>query len=238
MPVLLRNELREILPAWALCLALPMAEILFWQSDQGRSYGLGSFFLGCTILAALAIHKKIRSPKTLSASGDAPVERPNGRSTMLALSLALFAAFVVFSALSLLVNDSQDCVVPMLALMAIVPAIGMTPYFVLATRKRFAAIVFTIFLVGLGKSVAATAAEYVDPNAPGRFAVNPDGSVYMPMPWSHPNLRVWLFWTYNGVLSLSFFLLAMRRFHAMHRGMPESEVARDDWRTTGPLTSS
>jgi hypothetical protein len=238
MPVLLRDELRELLPAWTLCVALPMPEILFWQSAQGRSYGLGSSFLGCTIFAAMAIHKKIRSPKTPSASGDSPVERPNGRSTMLALFLALLAAFVVFSAFSLLVNDSQDFVVPMLALMAIVPAIGMTPYFVLATHKRLAAVVFTIFLVGLGKSVAAQAAEYVDPNAPGRFAVNPDGSVYMPMPWSHPNLRVWLFWTYNGVLSLTFLFMAMKRFHAMSPWMPKSKVAGDDWRTTGPSTFS
>jgi len=35
---------------------------------------------------------------------------------------------------------------------------------------------------------------------------------YTIMPWTRPNLLVWLFWINTGVLSLGFYWLGVRRF--------------------------
>ena len=39
---------------------------------------------------------------------------------------------------------------------------------------------------------------------------------YTDMPWTHPNLMVWLFWLNTGVLSLSLYRLGARRFQAKY----------------------
>ena len=88
---------------------------------------------------------------------------------MLPLAGLLFLAWVLFTALCLSINNPpsteqqaiwwrsdmfqhpRDLIAPMLALMSLVPSLGMTPYFALATRKSIAAIVFTVALVGCMK---------------------------------------------------------------------------------------
>jgi hypothetical protein len=39
---------------------------------------------------------------------------------------------------------------------------------------------------------------------------------YTDMPWTHPNLLVWLFWINTGALSLSLYFLGARRFQSRY----------------------
>ena len=152
---------------------------------------------------------------------------------MLPLSLALFAAFAIFSVVCLQFNNPnnfgtpkgeedqgiwrrafvfgtpRDFVTPMLALMTLIPSLCIVPHLVLVTRKPFAAIVFTALLVGCMKFLGATVIVLIygwDASEQGR----------MGMPWNHPDLLVWLFWSFSAALSLTFYLFGARRFHLMY----------------------
>src|SRR5437899_4574331 len=108
MREMLRTELASLLPAWLICLLLPLPALFFWQADEGRSLALGCFFLGCTSVVAYSFRRELPtqgSAPTLDAPAD---PRPAWRVKMLALAVALLAAFVAFSALMLSLNNSHD----------------------------------------------------------------------------------------------------------------------------------
>jgi hypothetical protein len=210
----LQRELRYLLPAWIICVLLPLPMILFWHSSKGRSYGLMCFSLGCAILAAYSFCRDIR-PQAGSAA-PAKSEPQTWRERILPLSLALFAAFLAFSMFSLIVNDRGDFVTPMLALLVLVPALGIVPYMVLATRSSLAGVLFSMILVGSLKTPIG--AMIVHTCFPSHFEqrIDTDGSLIMPTPWTHPNLLVWFFYTSVAGLSLLFYFLGARKFRAIH----------------------
>ena len=205
----LRSELRELLPAWWLCPDLPVPMILFWHSVEGRSKALMAFFLGCVALAAFsfrpgAIHRAWRTKIS-------------------ALAVALLAAFAVFSALVLAFNNPtdteeqaiwwrsswfekpRDLIAPMLALMALVPSLTVVPYLTLSTRRPFAAVVFSLLLVGCMKFLGAIVVVLV-------YGWDAAEKGHTTMPWNRPDLLVWLFWGNCAVLSATCYVLAARRF--------------------------
>jgi len=212
----LRLELRHLFPAWVVCVLLPLPLILFWHSPTGRSFALFCYTFSCAILAAHSFHRDIQSQKTPATSPQSDTIANNWRKKILSLAVAFFAAFVVFSLLSLAVNDRSDFVTPMLAFMVIIPAICIVPYMVLTTRNLLAGVIFSIFLVGSLKTpIGAIIVKTFFPNH-FQQAFDVDGSLIMPTPWSHPNLLVWFFYVSTFALSVTFFFLGAKKFRAQH----------------------
>ena len=206
----LHREFRYLLPAWLFCVLPPLVPILFLHSANGRSGAVMLFSCGCAILSGYSFRRDVRA-----RSDSSPAENPKPyiwRERILPLAVALLAASVIFSTLSLVANDPGDFATPMLSFMVIVPALGIVPYMVLTTRSFLAGIVFSIFLVGSIKTPIGAA--IVRTFFPSHFqqAIDTDGSLVMPTPWLHPNMLVWFFYVVVALLSFLFFLLNARGF--------------------------
>jgi hypothetical protein len=46
------GELRDMLPAWAVAVLLPLPVATFWHDGSGRAFAYAYLFLGCAILTA------------------------------------------------------------------------------------------------------------------------------------------------------------------------------------------
>lgn len=210
MKDVVRAELRSLVPAWFVCILLPLPAILFWKAEDGRSLALGCFFIGCTAVAAFSFWRELSLPGAAPTLDKPARIQPAWRVKMLALALALFAAFVAFSASLLSLNDSQDFAAVLVALTALVPSLCVVPYLTLLTRKPFAAVVFALFLVACMKLLAGLVVRL----AYGPYSVEEGHTT---MPWTDPNLMVWAFWTATAVLSVGLYALGRRKFHSMRR---------------------
>jgi len=78
----------------------------------------------------------------------------------------------------------------------------IVPYLTLLTRKPFAAVVFSAFLLGCMKGVAGVVVNLVYGWGDGHHEI----------PWTAPNLMLSTFWVAASVLSVSFYLLGVRKF--------------------------
>lgn len=202
-------ELRSLLSAWFVCLLLPLPAI-FWQAEEGRSLALNCFFVGCTTVVAYSFRRELTAHAITPTPEQPSLPPPAWGMKMLALALVLFAASVAFSALLLSLNDSHDYAALLVALTALVPSLCLVPYLTLLTRKPFAAVVFTIFLVGCMKLLGGLVVRVVY----GPYSVE-EG--HTRMPWTDPNLMVWVFWIATAALSIVLYSLGYRRFQLMRR---------------------
>src|SRR5205823_11035277 len=99
------------------------------------------------------------------------------------------------------------------AFATLIPALCVTPYLTLATRKPVAAVVFTLALVAGTKLLAGAATCLVygwDAPQQGRTT----------MPWGNPDFLVWVFWMANAALATVGYTLGVRRFRALGAGTP------------------
>jgi hypothetical protein len=199
----LGNELRYVFPAWLDCILLPLPAIAFWRSDEGRCYALVLFSFGCASLVAYVFQRDLhrRTP-------DATEHTEQGwRKRMAVAAVSLFFACAIFSLLSLVLNDSHDLVEVCLAFLIPIPALCVTPFFLLVTRKLVATGVFTVFSVFCMKLLGCIVVVLVY-----GWGASSHDPPYTDMPWTHPNLLVWLFWLNTGVLSLWLYHLGKRRY--------------------------
>ena len=215
------RELQDLVPAWLGCIILPVPVIVFWRSGDGRAVALWLFFIGCTSMVAYAFRHDIKA----QASGKLECPERIWHQRMATVAAALLSAFVVFSLLCLTLNDAHDFVAVFLAFLILIPSFCIVPYLSLVTRKPFAAVVFALSLVGSMKLLGGVVVVLVY----GWYAAEHGHTV---MPWTHPNLLVWLFWLNTGVLSLSLYHLGARRFQAHPHPGPENSPHPD------PLPSS
>jgi hypothetical protein len=209
----LNHELRYLAPAWLGSVLLPCPALLLWRSADGLALALGLFFLGSASLVAYSFRRDA------NATGESEFGDPRRiwRKRMIAVTAALLAAWAAFSVVHLALNDRDDFVSVFLALSALIPACCIAPYLTLVTRKPLAAVVFTVFLVGCMKLLGCVVVVLVhgwDASERGHTT----------MPWTHPNLLVWLFWVNTGVLSLVFYCLGSSRFRD---GAAEPSAAPD-----------
>jgi hypothetical protein len=124
---------------------------------------------------------------------------------MIAVTTALLAAWAVFSSVHLALSDRNDVVLVLLSFSALIPSSCIVPYLTQVTQKPFAAVVFTVFLVGSMKLLGCVVVVLV-------YGWDASERGHTTMPWARPNLLVWLFWINTGVLSLCFYYLGGRRF--------------------------
>lgn len=196
------NELRALLPVWAFAVLLPVPAATFWHDGSGRAFAYGYLFLGTAVVVAESFGRG-RSPGT-----------PAGwRAKVLALGLAAAGAVAVFSAFAWAMIGEADPVVPVLAGLAVVPALGCVPYLTLATGRPYTAVLFAAFLMGTVKMVGCVVVRGV--YGPTALA---DGR--MTLPWETPNTLVWL--CLAGALTCSAVLCPLGR-RAFLRSGPVAE---------------
>jgi hypothetical protein len=199
----MKKSLLHIPPVWILSILLPLPAIIFWRSNYGRTMALCLFFIGCGSLVAYAF---------LEATGQevaGAVEHPKQiwQSLMRTLSMTLIAAFAVFSLLLLFLSDTRDLVAVTLAFLILIPSLCVVPYFTLLTRKPFAAVVFTLCAVFCMKLLGCVVVVVIY-----GWHADAHDPPYTDMPWTHPNLLVWLFWLFTAILSCSLYFFGKRRF--------------------------
>jgi hypothetical protein len=204
------RQLRELMPLCCVFCLAALPFILLWRSPWGRGYALMIFFLGGVIVAANSFRRDVRRSCLTSAAEESEASGQTWAQRMLPLALALVVVATIFSSICLVFSEGVEdpFVAPMLAFMSLVPTLGITPYFVLALRKPFAAVVFTVSLVGSMKLAGCLIVVLL-------YSWDADEQGLLGMPWDHPNLLVWLFWSFTGALSLILFFLAARRFQTM-----------------------
>jgi hypothetical protein len=194
----LSQEFRYLVPAWLGSVLLPWPALL-WRSEDGSALALGLFFVGSASLVAYSSRREVNADDTLKHP------RGVGRTRLVAVMAALVSAWAVFSAAHLALNGGDDFVSLPLAFSALIPSFCIVPYLTRLTRKPFAAVVFTVFLVCCMKLLGCVVVVLVhgwDASERGHTT----------MTWTHPNLLVWLFWVNTGVLSLGCYYLGVRRF--------------------------
>jgi hypothetical protein len=197
----LNDEWRYLAPAWLGSVLLPWPALLLWRSADGVALALGLFFVGSASLVAYSFRRDV------NATGEGEPRHPRRiwRKRMVAVTVAQLAAWGVFSSVHLTMNDRHDFVSVVLALSAVIPSCCIVPYLTLVTRNPFAAVVFTVFLVGCMKLLGCVVVVLVhgwDASERGHTT----------MPWTRPNLLVWAFWANTAVLSLVCYCFGARRF--------------------------
>jgi hypothetical protein len=199
----MKKMLRHILPVWLGCILLPLPAIICWRSNYGRTMALCLFFVGCASLIAYAF-SEVTTQEITGA-----VEHPKRiwQSWIRTLSLALIAAAAIFSVLLLVLSDARDLVAVALAFLILIPSLCVVPYFTLLTRKPFAAVVFTLCAVFFMKLLGCVVVVVIY-----GWHADVHDPPYTDMPWTHPNLLVWLFWLFTAILSWLLYFLGKRRF--------------------------
>jgi hypothetical protein len=182
-------ELRAPLLA---CIVLPIAPMVLWRSHEGRCVALWTFCAGCFSLAAFSFR-----PRAISSK---PVLPWLDRMRVLAVALSL--AWVALSILWIALVDRHDWVALFVAAQTLIPALCIVPYLTLITRKPFAAVVFSAFLLGCAKAIAGIVVNLVYGWSNGHHE----------MPWTEPNLMLSTFWAAAMVLCSSCYLLGARVF--------------------------
>jgi hypothetical protein len=194
------DELRSLFPVWWRAALLPLPLLVLFRSGDGLTLALGLFFVGAASVAAYSL------PREEIATGDRAAGGPNPsrRTRSFAVPIALLADWIVFSSVCLALYGATECLSVVIALCALVPSYCIAPYLTQLTRKPFAAVVFTAFLVGCMKLLGCVVVVVVhgwDASERG----------YTTMPWAQPNLLVWLFWVNTVTLSLVCYFLSSRR---------------------------
>lgn len=191
MNATLSHELRYLAPAWLASVLLPWPVLLLWRSADGSALALGLFFVGSASLVAFSFQRDVNA----TGEGESGHRGRIWRRRMAGPGVAQLSAWAVFSLAHLLLIDRHDYISVLLALSALIPCCCIVPYLTLITRKPFAAVAFTVFLVGCMKLLGCVVVVLVhgwDASEHGHTT----------MPWAHPNLLVWVFWANTGVLSL------------------------------------
>jgi hypothetical protein len=209
----LSHEWRYLAPAWLGSVLLPCSALLLWRSADGVALALGLFFVGSASLVAYSFRRDVNAPGE-SESGH---RRRIWRKRMVGVTVAQLAAWAVFSSVHLALNDRDDFVSVLLALSALIPSCCIVPYLTLVTRKPFAAVVFTVFLVGCMKLLGCVVVVLV-------HGWDASDRGYTTMPWARPNLLVWVFWANTAVLSLVLYCSGASRFRDRN---PEPNAAPD-----------
>jgi len=127
---------------------------------------------------------------------------------MLAVGVTLLMAWAVFSVLWIALVDYRDVVALFVGLQILIPAFCIVPYLSLITRKPFAAVVLSAFLLGCMKGIAGVVVNLVYGWGDGHHEI----------PWTSPNLMLAIFWIATAVLCLSCYLLAMKKFRIQYEG--------------------
>jgi hypothetical protein len=172
------GELRALLPVWAFAVLLPLPAATFWQEGSGRAFAYAYLFLGCAVVAAESFRR--------AGEGERPAQ-DEGRwqAKLTAVALSAGGAAAVFTLFAWTLPGDFDVVVPVLAGLAVVPAVCCVPWLTLATRRPFAGVLFTALMLGAVKLAGCAVVWFV-------YGQGAQAQGHMDLPWEQPNLLVWL----------------------------------------------
>ena len=216
-PVQKPKALRILLPVALVCAGLPFAIRALLPDDPDFAYfALG---LGCGVLAATSMTLKSSSadeatelpaafdPNESGFSGSVSNDPQPANmkdpwvARMTRPFILAFASAVVFVLFRAVPRADSGLPIPMLALLTLAPGLGIVPYLTLRTRRPFASVVFTVFLVASVKLSSCVVVRFVY----GPTALE-DG--YMSADWQTAKLMISLFWigtvALSGVLAIAF----------------------------------
>ena len=203
--------------AWLTTVLLPLPAMVFWRSQDGRCVALWCFCAACFSLAAYSFYRP-------------PVSEPTALSWLDKVStLAVFLslAWISFSLLWIALVDPHDFVALFVGFEILIPSLCVVPYLTLLTRKPFAAVVFTAFLLGCMKGVAGVVVNLFYGWGNGHHEI----------PWTSPNLMLSMFWVASVVLCLWCYLLGARKFQSEYEQVARQLLERT-WPTTSPSNSA
>jgi hypothetical protein len=202
-----------MLPTWAVVVLLPVPVATFWHEGSGRDFAYAYLFLGCAILAAERFGR--------TACPASPGGVPLWRARVTALGLAMAAAAGVFTTFAWAMIGRPDPLVPLLAALAVVPALCCVPFLEVVTGRPYAAVLFAAFMLAAVKLAGCAVAVVV-------YGWNAQAEGHLTLPWERPNLLVWLCLAGAAALSAVLYPLGRRAFLAAAR----------DARVTEPGTAS
>jgi hypothetical protein len=193
----LHQELRQSLPAWSVAVLLPAPAVI---TSRNGGLGLVYFFVACIGLVAAIFWRDLpERPDEQSGHGNIWMTK------LTAAALALLAAWAVFAATCLPLDRSDFLVCSSLAFLALIPALGVTPWMVAKTQNPFVASVFALTLVACMKLLACIVVVFV-------YGWDASERGYTAMPWTPPNLLVWTFLLFTALLSAIGFRLGAARY--------------------------
>jgi hypothetical protein len=207
---MVRSELREMLPTWAVVVLLPVPIATFWQDGSGRGFAYTYLFLGCAILTAERFGRTPAAGQTNLPAGEGP---RLWRVKVMALGLAMAGAVCVFTAFVWAMIGQVDATVPVLATVAAVPALCCVPFLAIASARPYAAVLLTVFAIGSIKLAGCVVV---------RLVYGPDALAggHMNLPLEQPNFLVWFCLAGIAALSAVFYPLGRQAFltHALLAG--------------------
>jgi hypothetical protein len=156
------------------------------------------FFVGITWLVADIFARGANGDDVLANQGN------RWRDKAAAAVIALLAAWMVMAGMCQTLPQSAGVVAAALALMALVPALGIVPYVMTLVGDRYVAVVFSLTAVACMKLLGCLVVVLIhgwDASERG----------YTTMPWTEPNLLVGLFVSFTAVPSAACFGLVVRR---------------------------
>src|SRR6266567_6796497 len=121
MNELLRNMPWEFRRVWLWCMLVPLPVLVLWRSHDGRFVGLCLFFAASSMVVVRAFSGNCLEPLVQAAQQQSPQSLWRGRLSV--VGLALLISWAVFSAVSLILNDSHDWIAPILALASVIPSL-------------------------------------------------------------------------------------------------------------------
>jgi hypothetical protein len=168
------GELRAMLPVWALSVLLPVPLVNFWRHRPGSDLAYGYLFLGAALLAADRF-------AALGAGFEPSVWRIKTRAlwTAGAINVAVFTMFVWA------VTAEADLSVPLFASLATATALCCAPFLAIATGSTYLAVFGCLVLVAAIKMAGCVVVVLV-------YGWHAQEHGYTTLPWTQPNLLVWL----------------------------------------------
>ncbi|HUQ70402.1 MAG TPA: hypothetical protein VM165_12805 [Planctomycetaceae bacterium] len=198
---LITHALREFFGHWHGWVLCPLPALLLWRTEGGRFLAMGCFFIASATRVALAFRNHGRR----LATGVEEEPLPLWRTSMQSLGAEMFCAWALFALLSLVLNDPRDFDVVILAFVLAVTSLCVTPYLTLLTQKVFASVVFTVFATLCTKLLGGVVVVLV-------YGWDASERGYTTMPFTNPNLLVWMIWLNSAVLCAWCYCQTRRRF--------------------------
>jgi hypothetical protein len=191
----MRNELRELLPVWAVAVLLPVPMTTFWLEGSGRAFAYAYLFLGMAIVTAESFGRSLRAGE----------QHQSWRAKLGALVIAATGAVGAFSTFAWAITGVVDATVIVLAVLAVLPAVCCVPYLTLLTRQPYTAVLFTVLLLALVKMLGCLVVLV-------GFGSDAEARGELSLPFEHPNFLV-MFCIVGGlVCSTVLFGLGRRAF--------------------------
>ncbi len=178
-----REILRMHVVAWAFYAMLPLPILL--ATDPAGGIEIKRLYLG---LASALFSAEVFRP------GESKTMSTDWMGNLIAVTIALSANAALFVALGYSIGVQSNLPLAALAILSVVPALGIVPWLLLHLESRYAAIILGATLVGSLKLLACVVARFV-------YGPNYIAEGYVSSDWRNAKLMIGLFWIVTVAVS-------------------------------------